>query len=79
MNKILYLVIAVLAVVVVYQYNGAQHELRIAKIEYVQHLCDRAHTEISGASEVECGNAQDRTNTEYLCDKTGTTCWVEEK
>lgn len=47
----------------------------------VQAICDKAHREISGASEQACGSAQDVTHTEYLCDSIGFAahCWVEAK
>lgn len=71
--------LAVLAFVVVGQYNASRHELAASKVEYVQTVCDIAHDEISGASEQACGDAQDQTGTEYLCNHINTSCWVEVK
>jgi hypothetical protein len=74
-----YLLVIVLAVIVIGQYRDSQKLLGANKIKYVQTICDKAHNEVSGQSEQACGDAQDRTNTEYLCNQTGTSCWVEEK
>ena len=39
----------------------------------------KAHSETNGKSEEDCGNAQDRTHTEFLCNNTGKYCWLEVK
>ena len=69
----------VLGVVIINQYRDATQQLGTSKHEYVQTVCDIAHDEYSGESEQKCGDAQDQTNTEYLCNHSGTTCWVEDK
>jgi hypothetical protein len=48
---------------------------------YVQSICDRAHDEISGASEEACGKAQDEMGIEYLCTSRTNDgyCWTEIK
>jgi hypothetical protein len=48
-------------------------------LQQVKEVCDKAHAEISAASEQACGDAQDATGSEYLCDSFGPTanCWVE--
>lgn len=70
--------LALLGVLVVLQHNALA---RGQDVLYVQSICDKAHSEISGSSETACGNAQNETNTEYLC-TTATNdgyCWVEAK
>lgn len=46
---------------------------------FVQAICDswRNNNQLSTVSA--CGQAQTKTNTEYLCDSTGKYCWVEQK
>lgn len=68
---------AVLSMVVVGQYTEAAAELSTAKKQYVQTICENAYQKIDGKTENDCGNAQDKTNTEFLCNYQ--TCWVEEK
>lgn len=41
--------------------------------------CQVAHENIDGASEQACGDAQDRTGTEFVCNQTGEACWLEVK
>lgn len=45
----------------------------------VYDACISAHYETNGASEKRCGDLQDKYNIEFLCDQTGTDCWVEQK
>ncbi len=47
----------------------------------VKAICDKAHDEISRQSEIDCGRAQDLTNTNYKCNGYGVnaTCWVEKR
>lgn len=72
-----------LSVVVVSQYRASQTELVTAKHEYVYQICNDSRLAVSGTQEQECGNAQDRTSTEFLCTErnslTTNTCWVEDK
>lgn len=79
----LVLLTIVLGVVVGTQYRNAQTELGIAKREYVYQICNNARQEDNGASELECGRAQERTSTEFLCEQRNqypdNVCWVEEK
>lgn len=61
-------------------FADARKEDQAAKIQYVQTVCDIAHTsQTNGETEATCGSAQDQTNTEYLCNSVGTSCWVEAK
>lgn len=48
-------------------------------LQAVQNICDKAHREINGTSELACGQAQAQTGTEYLCNGTSVNayCWVE--
>lgn len=71
----------VLVVVAWGGFQDSQRELVEAKASYVQTVCDKAHRELSGASEQECGDAQDKANAEYLCDGVSPSarCWVEVK
>lgn len=47
----------------------------------VKSICDKAHREVNGTSEEACGNAQDITGTEYICENNtpDADCWVEVK
>lgn len=71
------------ALVVTGQYAEARKDERAAKRDYVYQLCNDARQELSGASEEACGQAQDSTNTEFLCEANNmspsTYCWVEWK
>lgn len=73
--------LALLIWVVIAQHHQAQTNAAAAqRVEYVQTTCDKAHREYSGASEAACGEAQDATNTEYLCTaEPNASCWVEVK
>jgi hypothetical protein len=48
---------------------------------YVQAICDWSHTHQDGGLEERCGQAQDKTHTEYLCAtrSSNLNCWVEVK
>jgi hypothetical protein len=48
---------------------------------YVQAICDQSHNARDGNLEQRCGEAQDKTHTEYLCAERSPTsrCWVEVK
>lgn len=52
---------------------------QISQQQQAYQICLKAHSEISGASENACGQAQDRTHTEFLCNQTGHYCWLEIK
>lgn len=54
-------------------------QVQVANMHEAYSLCLTAHAEVSGASETACGNAQDKTHTEFLCDKTNSYCWLEVK
>lgn len=79
----LLLLTLVLGIIVGLEYRSSVVELRLAKHEYVYHICSEARLEVSGESEQACGDAQDRTGTEFLCEKNNqdpsTVCWVEER
>lgn len=79
----LVLITLVLGVVIGFQYRDSVVELRLAKHEYVYHICNDARLEVSGESEEACGQAQDRTGTEFFCHANNqdpsTTCWVEDR
>lgn len=45
----------------------------------VYNVCMQAHNQANGLSEQACGNAQDETGTEFLCNNNNTQCWVEVK
>lgn len=46
--------------------------------EVVKAICDYSHSVQDGKAERLCGDVQDKTNTEYLCDTKGQ-CKVESK
>lgn len=74
--------LALLTWVAVGQYHEASSNADNArKVQLVQMTCDKAHHEFSGASEEACGQAQDSTDTEYLCASAqpDASCWVEVK
>ena len=79
----LLIIITLVGVAVVSDYRGARAELSTAKREYVYQICNSARQEVNGQSEQECGRAQDRTGTEFLCEQRNADpsnhCWVEEK
>lgn len=76
-----WVMLAGLSGLVVQQYRAARVDERAAMVAAVQSTCDNARAEISGTSERECGDIQDRTGTEYLCKQAGHdfACWVEVK
>ena len=41
--------------------------------------CMKAHKEINKESEQKCGDMQDNTSTEFMCNKDGINCWLEVK
>ncbi len=45
----------------------------------VQAVCDYSRSISSEHAEKACGIAQDTSNTEYLCNQSASTCWVETK
>lgn len=51
----------------------------LGSLDYAKATCDKAHREISGASEQACGEALDASNSEYLCNEGGSSCWIESK
>lgn len=66
---------------VIGQYHLAQRNAQAVAVLGVQQICDAAHREFDGTSERACGDAQDRTHTEYLCSSLtpAARCWVEVK
>lgn len=75
-----------IAVLAVSQYIGVNDDLYKSKLTYASYICDKAHNESAvpmgdpfGDDEAECGKLQQQTNTEYLCNKAGTGCWLELK
>lgn len=59
-----------------YYKHTESSSVRAVQVQMVQQVCDIAHGEVSGYSEEACGNVQDQTNTEYICNSTS--CWVEQ-
>lgn len=60
--------------------QSQQATLAIARrVEYVQITCDQWRTNNTPATVKACGDAQTITNSEYLCNSTGVSCWVEVK
>jgi hypothetical protein len=57
----------------------AGKQQQIAQQHQAYSICLTAHSEISGASEAACANAQDATGTEFLCNHDGQYCWLEVK
>jgi hypothetical protein len=45
----------------------------------VYNVCMAAHGDTDGKHEAACGAMQDKYHYEFLCDKTGASCWVESK
>lgn len=75
------LVVTIVSCIVIYV-NGVmlgnilqQNHTKAVQVQMVQQVCDIAHRENSGYSERACGDVQDQTNTEYICNSTS--CWVE--
>lgn len=63
---------------------AVEHHIRIENNDraFVYAVCESAHNELNGSSEQACGDAQTKTDTEFLC--TANTvgagqCWVEAK
>lgn len=56
---------------------GKQEQIK--QVHQAYSVCLAAHAEVSGKSEAACGNAQDATHTEFLCNQTGQYCWLEVK
>ena len=54
-------------------------QLQLGAMRRAYSLCLAAHAEVNGDSERACGDAQDQTHTEFLCDKAGEYCWLEVK
>jgi hypothetical protein len=82
-HAVVALALLILGVVVLNQYHDARVELATAKHEYVYQMCNDSRQEVSGTSEQACGDAQDRTHTEFLCAERNALpsnhCWVEDK
>lgn len=59
----------------------SQYDQSQAKLSYVQTVCDYSRTVVSTSEEQKCGDAQETTHTEYLCDSltANAHCWVEQK
>ena len=74
-----FIIMFALAAVAIGQFRDARGDLAASKTEYVQTACGAARNEISSTSEQKCGAAQDEANAEYLCNASGTSCWVELK
>lgn len=66
-----------LAVVIVWQYTQVVHTATQAKQQYVYDVCTNARQHL--ATFQACGQAQDDTQTEYLCNHNLTSCRVESK
>lgn len=77
--KYQYLLIVVLLAVFGFEMIQIGEQQQIRHQQQALAICQTAHNEINGASEQACGNAQDATHTEFLCDSTGKYCWLEIK
>lgn len=81
MNAIKWLCLAIISIAVIGQYGAARQENRSAQFEYVYNVCNHARTELDGESRAQCGEAQDSTHSEFMCDRDdmlpSTHCWVE--
>lgn len=71
--------IIILAILSTSQLIYANDNTYRTQISYTKQVCDKSHNEISGSTEQLCGELQDKTNTEYLCNQTGNYCWLEVK
>ena len=60
-----------------YVHHKTDKNTKAVQVQMVQTVCDIANHEISGESEEACGDVQSQTNTEYICNYSGTSCWVE--
>lgn len=60
-----------------------RHDARRTTMTYVYNICNAARQEDNGRSEADCGEVQDRTDTEFMCEQDNndpaTHCWVEDK
>lgn len=80
MNKNITIVLTALMLIAFAYFNqqiGKQQMLSQQREAYA--MCVTAHSEDSGASEEACGNAQDLTSTEFVCNNVGRYCWLEVK
>lgn len=57
--------------------GGNQHYVN--ELQDVERICAQSHVSDNGYLEEQCGKGQDETHTEFLCDSTGTYCWLEVK
>lgn len=83
LRPLLILVTVLLAVTAVYQYGAAVVEINTNNRNYVYNVCNSARFEVLGTSEQSCAQAQDETQTEFLCshrnNRPDNICWVEGK
>lgn len=58
-------------------FTQARVDLYQAKLDYTKSICDKAHSEISGESEFNCGEMLDEMGMIYNCNYGGTHCRLE--
>lgn len=83
MKNILIIVgLALLSWVIVSGYTGTKDDLSTYQKDYVYAICNNSRLGY-GATEEECAQAQDETNTEFMCSARNSLytnyCWVEKK
>lgn len=78
--------VAALTLTFLASYTAVYHIMKLAPqenskriSETVYAVCERSRAVANGELERACGDAQDRSGTEYLCHQDGTVCWVEVK
>lgn len=80
-NVLKYLCLGVISIAIIGQYNGARAESNAYQRDYVYTVCNEARITLDSAKRVQCGQAQDKTHTEFLCSSDdmspSTHCWVE--
>lgn len=78
-----YLGIALVLAIVVISERRQTHStaLQAQNTQYVQQVCDAYRQTDSARLYRQCGDAQTKTHTEYLCDggSIEASCWVEQK
>jgi hypothetical protein len=77
-NLLIGVVLFVLCVAGVDSYRQAQAQDYKAKLDWAKSVCDESRQDPTTASYQKCGEAQDATHTEYLCNNVGG-CWLEVK
>jgi hypothetical protein len=65
----------------VWGYNIGTLNPHVIGLDYsaVKQICDYAHTSNNPNDTEVCRITENATNSEYLCNSTGTSCWVESK